>query len=588
LVVTASLVGSNALVIAPATASAAAESTVAVAIDPAGGGWSVTANGAVTPFDGAPNFGGASGHPLNEPIVGMAATPDGGGYWLVASDGGIFTYGDAGYYGSTGAIHLNKPIVGMATTADGYGYWLVASDGGIFTFGDAGYYGSTGAMHLNKPIVGMAATPDGGGYWLVASDGGIFTFGDAGYHGSTGAMTLNSPIVGMAATPDGGGYWLVASDGGIFTFGDASFLGALTESGTQIVGMAGDPVIDGYVAVSSGGAIATLAGGIGDPSRQVPAGINLGGVGNADFGNEPISAQQSTMAKITGTGFSWIRIDIFFSSVEPSPGTFNWYTDPEIEAALDAGLHVDALISQPPAWGRDGDGIPDPAAFAAFASQVVTRYGPAGVSTWEIDNEENLNSNWGASVNPGAYASLLEQTDAAIKAIQPGGSSTVLLGGLAPAPDAGAAALSPTTFLSDVYQDGAGGSFDAVGIHPYSYPALPTDPAFTFANLPALHAVMAAHGDGAKQLWATEYGAPTVGDDEPPTSQVPTVDLVSPEAQAADIQEAFTLADGWSWMGPLFVFDWQDDVGDSSFGLLTDTGVAKPALNVIKALYGGS
>ena len=32
---------------------------------------------------------------LNEPIVGMAATPDGHGYWLVASDGGIFSYSDA-------------------------------------------------------------------------------------------------------------------------------------------------------------------------------------------------------------------------------------------------------------------------------------------------------------------------------------------------------------------------------------------------------------------------------------------------------------------------------------------------------------
>ena len=145
----------------------------------------------------------------------------------MASDGGIFTYGDATFYGSTGAIHLNQPIVGMAATPDGQGYWLVASDGGIFTFGDAKFYGSTGAIHLNQPIVGMAATPDGQGYWLVASDGGIFTFGDAKFYGSTGAIHLNKPIVGMAATPDGQGYWLVATDGGIFTFGDAPFYGSL-------------------------------------------------------------------------------------------------------------------------------------------------------------------------------------------------------------------------------------------------------------------------------------------------------------------------------------------------------------------------
>ncbi|MGA3148936.1 MAG: protease pro-enzyme activation domain-containing protein, partial [Acidimicrobiales bacterium] len=51
------------------------------------------------------------------------------GYWLVASDGGIFAFGAAGFYGSTGGTPLNRPVVGMAATPDGKGYWLVASDG---------------------------------------------------------------------------------------------------------------------------------------------------------------------------------------------------------------------------------------------------------------------------------------------------------------------------------------------------------------------------------------------------------------------------------------------------------------------------
>ena len=175
------------------------------------------------------------------PIVGMAATPDGGGYWLVAADGGIFSFGDAQFYRSAGSIALNQPIVGIASTPDG-GYWLVAADGGIFSYGAAQFHGSTGALILNQPMVGMAATPDGGGYWLVAADGGIFSFGDALFHGSTGGQQLNAPIVGMAATPDGGGYWLVAADGGIFTFGDALFHGSAggRQFDSPIVGMAAD------------------------------------------------------------------------------------------------------------------------------------------------------------------------------------------------------------------------------------------------------------------------------------------------------------------------------------------------------------
>jgi len=202
-------VGEDYAVSVTATAPSATHSTlislgidpvVSLPFSPTPGYWTVASDGGIFAFGSAGFLGSEGGHPLNKPIVGMAATPDGGGYWLVASDGGIFSFGDAGFHGSTGNIVLNKPIVGMAATPDGGGYWLVASDGGIFSFGDAGFHGSTGNIVLNKPIVGMAATPDGGGYWLVASDGGIFSFGDAGFHGSAGGQPLNAPMTAMAVS----------------------------------------------------------------------------------------------------------------------------------------------------------------------------------------------------------------------------------------------------------------------------------------------------------------------------------------------------------------------------------------------------
>ena len=221
--------------------------------------WLVASDGGIFTFGNAGFDGSTGGMHLNQPVVGMAATPSAGGYWLVASDGGIFTFGNAGFHGSTGATRLNRPIVGMAATPGGGGYWLVAADGGVFTFGDARYFGSTGAIHLNKPIVGMAATPDGGGYWLVAADGGIFTFGDAHYFGSSGATRLNQTIVGMAAR-DAGGYWLVASDGGIFTFGDAPYLGSTGAAhlNRPIVDMAATPDSRGYWLVASDGGVFTF------------------------------------------------------------------------------------------------------------------------------------------------------------------------------------------------------------------------------------------------------------------------------------------------------------------------------------------
>src|SRR6202453_3633679 len=148
-----------------------------IAADPAGGYWTATTGGVVTPHGGAPALGSPalSGLRLSKPIVGMAPTPDGRGYWLVASDGGIFNYGDAAFYGSTGAIRLDQPIVGMAPTPDGAGYWMGAADGGGFPFGDAGYYGSTAGTGVSA--LGIVIDPPAPGYAVVTTTGAASLFG---------------------------------------------------------------------------------------------------------------------------------------------------------------------------------------------------------------------------------------------------------------------------------------------------------------------------------------------------------------------------------------------------------------------------
>ena len=44
----------------------------------------------------------------------MTSDGNGLGYRLVASDGGIFAFGQAGFFGSMGGHPLNQPVVGMA------------------------------------------------------------------------------------------------------------------------------------------------------------------------------------------------------------------------------------------------------------------------------------------------------------------------------------------------------------------------------------------------------------------------------------------------------------------------------------------
>jgi cell wall-associated NlpC family hydrolase len=98
---------------------------------------------------------------------------------LVASDGGIFSYGDATFYGSTGSIHLVQPIVGMAATPDGKGYWMVASDGGVFNFGDAAFAGSAAGGPSPDPAERVVSTATGHGYWVEEQNGTAYAFGDA-------------------------------------------------------------------------------------------------------------------------------------------------------------------------------------------------------------------------------------------------------------------------------------------------------------------------------------------------------------------------------------------------------------------------
>ena len=162
---------------------------------------------------GAPDVNATFGAGAADLGTAVAATRSGRepqpplrGYRQVTASGAVHAFSDpCAASGDQGEISgaLVQPIVGMAATPDGHGYWLVASDGGIFTFGDATFYGSTGAIapqpadrrhgrdaerprllarrvrrrhlhlrrrrtstarpariHLNQPIVGMAATPD--------------------------------------------------------------------------------------------------------------------------------------------------------------------------------------------------------------------------------------------------------------------------------------------------------------------------------------------------------------------------------------------------------------------------------------------
>ena len=294
---------------------------------------------------------------------------------------------------------------------------------------------------------------------------------------------------------------------------------------------------------------------------------------------------------IAASGVCWVRIDIDWSRIEPEPGRFEWDdTDRAVEGAVARGMEVLGLLVYTPAWARPegtSDKYPpeDVSAFRTFADTVARRYAHLGVRTWEIWNEPNLRAFWESGPDPTGYGELLSAASSALRSVDDG--AVVITGGLSPASDdADGSEIAPVTFLDALYEAGVDDAFDAVGMHPYSYPLNPVHdvPLNHFVSImPELRDVMVRHGDDAARIWGTEYGAPTGTSDQ----------AVDPDEQATFLADALEQWERWEWTGPLLVYAWRDrgtDLHDreDNFGLVDHQFRPKPALSVLLEATGAS
>ena len=143
---------------------------VGMATTPDGkGSWLVASDGGIFTFGDAPFYGSTGSHPSEPAHRRHGRHPRRKGVLAGRRRQQDVHLGDAPFYGSTGAIHLNQPIVGMATTPDGKGYWLVASDGGIFTSGDAPFPGTLASA--SSGVLGVIVTTATSSYTIVLNDG---------------------------------------------------------------------------------------------------------------------------------------------------------------------------------------------------------------------------------------------------------------------------------------------------------------------------------------------------------------------------------------------------------------------------------
>jgi len=324
------------------------------------------------------------------------------------------------------------------------------------------------------------------------------------------------------------------------------------------------------------------------PWKVATVGAGAGFSPGGEIFFEPFTDAEKELDAARDTGARWLRLDLDWSYLEPAAGSFDWCrADKVIQAARGRGFDVLLVPGFAPKWASDpaaGDGFHraprDPAEYAAFVTAAVRRYTYIGVHTWEIWNEPNVSAFWKPAPDVEQYVAVLRAGYAAIKAADP--TATVLTGGLAPAADrSDGTTIAILTFLRGLYDDGAAGSFDAIAVHPYSVPGHPMEDHDwnPFVHLPDYHDLMVDHGDGAKSIWLTEFGAPTGF----------SALAVHDDVQGEFADEAFHATAAWPWAGPLFWYairDLGEDRFDSSqnWGLLRRNFDAKPGYAEFRAL----
>lgn len=203
---------------------------------------------------------------------------------------------------------------------------------------------------------------------------------------------------------------------------------------------------------------------------------------------------------IQDAGIGFVRMDFLWADIEPEQGKFDFAKyDKIVEILAKHDLKILGLLNYNTKWSaKEWNAAPDPALFSNYATEVVKRY-KKRVKYWEIWNEPDDRLYWQPQDYMKAYTELLKTVTPAIKKADK--TSRVVLGGTAK--------YIPHALLH-IYRNGGKDYFDVVNAHPFQDPRLPEAMSQLKGAHFAMRKVMERYGDGDKEIWFTELGAPGV------------------------------------------------------------------------------
>lgn len=311
------------------------------------------------------------------------------------------------------------------------------------------------------------------------------------------------------------------------------------------------------------------------------------GFADSDLIGLPAERIGPTVALMKSTGVRSVRILVPWVAIEPTRGAFDWtLVDRMVNSLTAQGMTILATLNSTPGWVV-APGLPalsgrpaDPADYGAFAGAVAERY-RGRISAYEVWNEPNAAMFYTPAPDPAGFVALLKAAYPAIKAQDP--AAVVVSGGLGAIVDYQTVTMDAVKFVAGMYAAGAKGHFDALAFHPYQYTtkfsAGGYHPDGPINQVAGIREQMVANGDGAKKIWATEYGEPS--------------SVVGERTQAEYVDDMLTAWREMPYAGPVYVYTMRDrnsrsQVVDDTLGAFRSDGTPKPLAEVISAHAVGS